>query len=42
MKFIEFLRARYPQILLRIEQGGQMDEDTENSLITAAKDYFKG
>ncbi len=41
-KFIEFLRARYPQILLRIEQGGQMDEDTENSLITAAKDYFKG
>ena len=42
VKFIEFLRARYPQILLRIEQGGQMDEDTENSLITAAKDYFKG
>ncbi len=42
LKFIEFLRARYPQILLRIEQGGQMDEDTENSLITAAKDYFKG
>ena len=41
VKFIEFLRARYPQILLRIEQGGQMDEDTENSLITAAKDYFK-
>ena len=42
VKFIEFLRARYPQILLRIEQSGQMDEDTENSLITAAKDYFKG
>ena len=42
VKFIEFLRARYPQILLRIEQGGQMDEDTENSLVTAAKDYFKG
>ena len=42
VKFIEFLRARYPQILLRIEQDGQMDEDTENSLITAAKDYFKG
>ena len=42
VKFIEFLRAHYPQILLRIEQGGQMDEDTENSLITAAKDYFKG
>ena len=42
VKFIEFLRARYPQILLRIEQGGQMDEDTENRLITAAKDYFKG
>ena len=42
VKFIEFLHARYPQILLRIEQGGQMDEDTENSLITAAKDYFKG
>ena len=42
VKFIEFLRARYPQILLRIEQGGQMDEDTDNSLITAAKDYFKG
>ena len=42
VKFIEFLRAHYPQILLRIEQSGQMDEDTENSLITAAKDYFKG
>ena len=39
--FLDFVRRHYPQILLRIEQSRELDEDTENSLVTAAQEYFK-
>ncbi|MGI5883768.1 MAG: F0F1 ATP synthase subunit alpha [Candidatus Spyradocola sp.] len=39
--FIDFVRKHYPQILLRIEQSREVDEETENSIVHAAQEYFK-
>ena len=39
--FIDFVRKHYPQILLRIEQSREVDEETEHSIVNAAQEYFK-
>lgn len=39
--FIAYIKAKYPQIMLRIEQSLTLDEDTEESLMAATEEYFK-
>lgn len=39
--FIAYIKAKYPQIMLRIEQSLTIDEDTEASLMAATEEYFK-
>ncbi len=39
--FIAFVNNRYPQIPLRIEQSYEIDQETEDSLLSAVEEYFK-